>query len=391
MQPYLFFILLSFAQDGASCAGRLNEVFRQHCRRETTRPVGIQTQRDFESLQNRKGDKTMFSIIVPIYNTEKYLKRCLDSILNQTCPEFELILVDDGSTDDSPAICNSYAQRDSRITVIHKENKGLVSARNTGLRMAKGDYICYVDSDDYIDLTLLEVMQKYIISANAPDILIFNAIRQYPDRQLPIPCRIETGFYDKERLEREIYPYMIIDKTLPYLGERLYPVAWNKVYKSALLKAHYCRDERITLAEDNAFVYECVYCAESAYFCRESLYYYNRCEEDSMSLRYNEDFLEQLSLVCQYMKQHLGCRSAILAEQLNGFTANTLMNAVLSEMEHYPQKKEAVQHIRRKISGSILLKECRLKSLPLKPKIFLFMLKMRCYRLVWHLAKLNAA
>lgn len=327
----------------------------------------------------------MFSIIVPIYNTEKYLKRCLQSILGQTCPEFELILVDDGSTDGCSAICDSYAGKDSRITVIHKENGGLVSARNAGLRIARGEYVCYVDSDDYVDPSLLEVVQKYITSAGGPDILVFNAIRQYPDRQLPIPCRIESGFYDKGRLEREIYPYMIIDKTLPYLCERLYPVAWNKVYKRTLLQEHYCRDERITLAEDNAFVYECIYCADSVYFCRESLYFYNRCEEDSMSLRYNENYLEQLSLACRYMKQNLGCRAAELDEQLNGFTANILVNAVLLEIRHFPQRKEALRQIRRKVSGSILLKECRLKSLPLKPKIFLFLLKMRRYRCVWQL------
>lgn len=332
----------------------------------------------------------MFSIIVPIYNTEKYLKTCIDSILNQTYTDFELILVDDGSTDKCPAICDSYAAADSRIILIHKENGGLVSARNAGLRRAAGDYICYVDSDDYIDKTLLEVMDKYIKSTNEPDILIFNIICQFAKRQQQIPCRIKSGFYNKERLQREIYPYMIIDRTLSRLEARLYPVSVNKLYKRTLLLEHYCRDERISLAEDNAFVYECIYYANSACFCEESLYYYNHYDENSMSLRYHEDCLERLSLAHAYMKQRLGGRDSSLDEQLNAFAANAVLTAVLSEVRHYPQK-EAIFQIRKKTAPSRLLKECRLQTLPLKPRIFLLVLKMRLYHLTWLLAKAYVA
>ena len=88
------------------------------------------------------------SCIVPVYNVEKYLRRCVDSILNQTFTDFELILVDDGSPDNSPAICYEYAVKDSRIKVIHKVNGGVSSARNVGLDVAKGEWICFVDSDD---------------------------------------------------------------------------------------------------------------------------------------------------------------------------------------------------------------------------------------------------
>ena len=92
----------------------------------------------------------VYSVIVPIFKVEEYLGRCIDSILNQSFTNFELILVDDGSPDRCPEICEQYARIDDRVRVIHKTNGGLVSARNEGIRTAKGDYICYVDGDDWI-------------------------------------------------------------------------------------------------------------------------------------------------------------------------------------------------------------------------------------------------
>ncbi len=91
------------------------------------------------------------SIIVPVYNVEKYLKKCVDSILGQTFTDFELLLIDDGSTDNSGSICDELAKTDNRIKVIHKENGGLSDARNIGIEVAKGDFIGFIDSDDYID------------------------------------------------------------------------------------------------------------------------------------------------------------------------------------------------------------------------------------------------
>ena len=90
-----------------------------------------------------------FSIVVPIYKTEKYLKQCVDSILSQSFTDFELILVDDGSPDNSGKMCDDYAQKDCRVRVIHKQNGGLSDARNAGIKEAKGDYLCFLDSDDF--------------------------------------------------------------------------------------------------------------------------------------------------------------------------------------------------------------------------------------------------
>jgi len=100
----------------------------------------------------------MISIIVPVYNAEKYLNRCIDSILKQTFTDLEIILVDDGSTDDSLKICEEYQKQDDRIIVIHKDNRGSTSARKAGVRIAKGAYIAFVDSDDWLELEMYETL-----------------------------------------------------------------------------------------------------------------------------------------------------------------------------------------------------------------------------------------
>lgn len=113
-----------------------------------------------------------FSIVVPVYNVKKYLKKCLDSILNQTYNNFELIIVDDGSTDGSESICDEYAKKDDRIKVFHKKNGGLSDARNYGVKHTNGDYLLFVDSDDYIEKLLLDKLNKCLLSAKV-DIVRF--------------------------------------------------------------------------------------------------------------------------------------------------------------------------------------------------------------------------
>ena len=103
-----------------------------------------------------------FSIIIPVYKVEEYLEKCIKSVLNQTYKNFELILVDDGSPDKCPLICDNYAKIDSRVFVIHKQNGGVSSARNEGIKVAKGEYIWFVDSDDFVEENSLEILSEYI-------------------------------------------------------------------------------------------------------------------------------------------------------------------------------------------------------------------------------------
>ncbi|WP_227166600.1 glycosyltransferase, partial [Enterococcus faecium] len=121
------------------------------------------------------------SIIVPVYKVEKYLRKCVDSILAQTFTDFEVILVDDGSPDNSGKICDEYAEKDNRVRVIHKENGGLSSARNAGIDVARGKYLGFVDSDDYIDEDMYEILYENLKIHDA-DISSVELIPFYGDR-----------------------------------------------------------------------------------------------------------------------------------------------------------------------------------------------------------------
>lgn len=172
-------------------------------------------------------NQPLISIIVPVYRVEKYLKKCVDSLINQTYKNLEIILVDDGSPDNCPIVCDTYAKIDSRIVVIHKENGGLSDARNAGLDIASGEYIGFVDSDDYIADDMYEIMLK-AIKDNESDIACCNYLQigedgvPYPNQKLPL---------QDECIENDTAINMLIE----FGG--YYGVACNKLYSREIFES----------------------------------------------------------------------------------------------------------------------------------------------------------
>ena len=159
------------------------------------------------------------SIIVPVYKVEKYLDRCMVSLLKQTLSDIEIILIDDGSPDNCPVLCNNYVQEDIRIRTIHKTNGGLSSARNAGLAVATGEYIGFVDSDDAVERDMYEKLYLRAKRENV-DFVMCDYIR-IPDDGKPYlkSLEISSGRYDKEKMKKEIYPQLIMGENLEY-GDR---------------------------------------------------------------------------------------------------------------------------------------------------------------------------
>lgn len=170
----------------------------------------------------------LISVIVPIFKVEQFLPRCIESIRNQTYQNIEIILVDDGSPDRCPEICDAYAKKDSRIKVIHKKNGGLSDARNAGIEIARGDYLCFVDSDDYIKSTMLECMLEAVNKSHSKLVITnLRAVNEqgecfFDTEQSPI----HNGMYTAEELLSKIY------KNLGWY----YIVAWNKLYHRSLFE-----------------------------------------------------------------------------------------------------------------------------------------------------------
>ena len=186
----------------------------------------------------------VISIIVPVYKVEKYLVKCVNSILNQTFSEFELILVDDGSPDECPKMCDELAQKDSRIKVLHKENGGLSDARNAGIEVATGDYLGFVDSDDYIAPDMYEKLYG-LITENGCDVAVCGAVVVKEDEEAEYTDSDEVLVLDRNEALHEM------------IQKRLFAVnTWNKLYKKELFRE--IRFPKGMLYEDLATTYKLI-------------------------------------------------------------------------------------------------------------------------------------
>jgi|SRR5690625_62624 len=206
------------------------------------------------------------SIIVPVYNTERLLPRCINSILSQSFRDFELILVNDGSTDKSGEICDCFSKRDRRIIVIHKENGGSSTARNTGLVVAKGDYIGFVDSDDYINKYMYEILYK-----NATNYFSDIVICSYEDIYDDQYCT-SYKFEDNKEVQHfnniDALKQMYMSKT-KYIT---YVVPWNKLYKRNLFGG--IKYEVGNMYDDETVAHKLLYNSHKITFINSNLYYY---------------------------------------------------------------------------------------------------------------------
>lgn len=209
-----------------------------------------------------------FSIILPIYKVEKYLRPCLDSILNQSYKDFEVILVDDGSPDSCPQICDDYSHKDSRVKVLHKKNGGQADARNVGLGAAVGEYICYVDSDDFfIDEKVLQLLADN--TKGNPDIVHYKNVEWLETDGSILPCPYSYDVPTEGRSIVEIY-CDLIDR------DAYYNSAWSKIIRRKLLMDNNIRFEKGIVGEDNEWYYHVVMVAETLVLLDESLYVYRR-------------------------------------------------------------------------------------------------------------------
>lgn len=185
-----------------------------------------------------------FSIIIPVYNVEKFIARCIESIISQTYIDWELILIDDGSTDKSPLICDHFASMDNRIKVIHKCNEGVSIARNLGLDLASGEYICFVDSDDYVDLSLFQSLIPFVQQRVECIIYGYDRIHNKQIENFLLP-NFQTSKINPTEIDTFIFNLKYYNLFIPL---------WNKVYKRSLIEQYKLRNfNEININEDLIF------------------------------------------------------------------------------------------------------------------------------------------
>ena len=234
----------------------------------------------------------LISVVVPVYNVEKYLDKCVESILGQTYKKIEIILVDDGSTDNSGIKCDEWSKKDDRISVIHKKNGGLSDARNVGMNVANGEYIAFIDSDDFLDLEYLEKLYNFVVEEKA-DIGVCNPYYYYES------SRIEKRYH----IVRKKIVADALSMTIRLLYQKQYDTsAWGKIYKTKLFKENEIYYPKGKLYEDIATTYKVFLKANKIAFLNQELYYYRQRDNSIMRKEFNireMDYIENAKMLLE--------------------------------------------------------------------------------------------
>lgn len=227
-----------------------------------------------------RGNK-MISVIIPIYKVEKELNRCIDSIINQSYTDLEIILVDDGSPDNCPKICDNWAKKDQRIKVIHKENGGLSDARNVGYKIARGDYISFVDSDDWVHKDFYKIMLETLLK-NESDIIECGVIRTFNYKEDDIPINVVNSHdYNAENALKELINDGVFHQHV-----------WNKLYKKEVIEDTLFEKGRLN--EDEFWTYQVFGKAHLIIKINNPLYYYYQRDTSIMGQNYSLRRLDAL-------------------------------------------------------------------------------------------------
>lgn len=242
----------------------------------------------------------LVSVIVPAYNVEKYLSRCLDSILAQTYKYIEVIIVDDGATDKTGEIADQYAKRFKNIRCIHKKNGGLSDARNSGMECVRGEYVLFVDSDDWIESNLIEDNLQLMLK-NDVEVIVWGYYADFVDDKEVTINTIEINS-PEGCCRKNVNPEMLIEKDV--LG--LVGYAWNKMYSVNLLKRQEAEFVKgLSLVEDILFNVPVLLAAEKIYFHGKAYTHYVQRGRETLGTKYYDNWLELNLLACDKRKELL--------------------------------------------------------------------------------------
>lgn len=238
------------------------------------------------------------SIIVPVYNVEQYLRQCLDSVVAQTYTDREIIIVNDGSTDSSLEICKEYVAKYPEIILLEQENAGAAASRQAGLEIASGDYIGFVDSDDWLEPNMYEKMMAAAENTGA-EIVFCNVYRNESKKEAPY---LEDGFYDRERMEKEIFSRLLASFDKDKQENSIRWCNWLRIYKKTLIdeyKIMFVR--RFRRCQDLPFTFECTIHAKSYYYLGSEYLYHNRMNYESLSKGYTKNMWGLIKPLVEYL------------------------------------------------------------------------------------------
>ncbi|CDE24502.1 glycosyltransferase group 2 family protein [Clostridium sp. CAG:440] len=332
--------------------------------------------------------KDLISIIVPIYNVEKYLNKCIESIVNQTYENIEIILIDDGSNDNSGIICDEYAKKDNRIIVVHKENGGVSSARNKGLKIAKGEWISFVDADDWIEQTFCQTLLNKVTQEQA-DIALCGYNRITDNRIEKINANNQEVFLNSNEY--------LVKSLNPQTG---FGFCHMKLIKKEVLKS-ISFNERIEVGEDALFNIQLSTYIKKAVFLKQPLYNY-RINNQSVVKRYDENYankyLKSMKIIEEYIWQEYNEENEEnieIKQNYYNFVAYHIMLIIVNYCYHpdnkmcNAQRKNMLKEVINNDLFIIGLKKSNYNNISLTRKITLYTLKHKLYWLTAIICKIR--
>ena len=339
-------------------------------------------------------EKGLVSVVIPIYKVEKYLERCLQSVTSQTYTNLQIILVNDGSPDRCPQICDEWAEKDSRITVIHKDNHGLGEARNSGLEKATGEYICFFDSDDYIERETIAHAYSLAKKEQA-DLVIYgwksiDAQGNVVGQEIPTPTK---AVYVGAEVQKVFLPEVIAEN--PTTGKSFHIVlsAWRVFFSMDLIRRTKWRfvSEKEIVSEDVYSLLELYRDVQKVAILYEALYCYCT-NENSVSRAYRKDRYEKNRIF--YLKCLELCEKQEYTNEVKRrckvpFLSNTIA-AMKQIVAHFSCYKRALPELQKIIDDDVLqqvLDEKKKDAENIKKKLFYWMVRHRCYVLCYFLLK----
>lgn len=307
------------------------------------------------------------SIIIPVYKVEKYLENCIKSVVNQTYKNLEIVLVDDGSPDSCPQICDDWAKKDSRIKVIHKQNEGVSKAVISGINFATGDYLTFLDSDDYVSELFVEKLYNAIIENNA-DISVCNYTKVFDDKEVRIDEIKKNVVFEKgKNIDNCIYLYS------GYEGYYLAPCRWNKMFKrDIVLKSIEFLNTEISMGEDVNMTFYSLSTANKIALITDNLHYYRQISSSLSNAKRNnwvhyEKLLKQMFVMNNSLNLNLEC-----------FIYKHFASSFINECMKYAVENYSTKELKQFL-GNEYLTEC-VVNMPkdsIKKKIYYWALKAK--------------
>lgn len=319
--------------------------------------------------------KPLFSVLIPVFKIEKYIEECVLSITNQSFSDFEIILIDDGSPDSCPEICERLRKNDSRIKVLHKKNEGVAKARRDGAEIAEGEYVICIDGDDWLKKDCLTKISEVVQKKNI-DIFCFGMLADNGKQTTPLGINYREGFYSKQAIEKEIFPLLIQKSDASYF----IPSLCGKVIRRQLFLDNVLANENVTIGEDGACVIPCVFNANSMYISNECFYFYRYNSESATKGKkvFNWDWPK---LVANHIENRIDINYDDMQRQLYRKITHDIFSVVVSQFNRKEKYSVIVKDINTHLDDKVYkeaIQKCEFEG-SIKARIMTIVLKKRIF------------